>query len=1674
MKKITITFLFLFSFLISCFSQMFIGRDTLYGNEWIDYNTEYYKLEVAENKLYRIDYQELVDVGLITNNQALEGKVLQVHHMGNEIPIYTSTEGIFGEEDYVVFYGRKNDGELDKYLYPDQENQLHPKLSFFTDTSAYFLSIKPETTHSRIQLVENNLSPNNISVDYCWQTQEKIFSQYYSQGRGFSGETSSRYEIGEGFYGEEGIASLSGNSRLALEVATPHPKVIEKDAKLELHLFARSSTHRYEVNFNDAQLLVDEFSDWSVKNYELAVPSEAFKERNTIQISATANNDDRVYFSSYTLTYPSAIDAGGQDYFEFALDASEEILQIEVQNFQHDGMAPALYDLNSNLLINGIIENDLVKYAIPPNISGRRTFAMVNPNSYGRPNNFKKRNFVEYPLNNRLGYDYLVLTHPKLFEHESGVNYVEEYVDYRKSPEGGGYNPIIIDVTQLYDQFGYGIRRHEQSIKNFLYIASLYWESTHLFLLGKGVDKIIMRNERTRINGQWDRYDLVPPFGFPHSDYLFVMDNTDDTPRMAVGRIAAYNAEQLKVYFNKVKEFETVQREANANIEEKAWMKRILHFAGGDALIQNQVRADFTALSNLITNSTFGGDVTPFFKTSVDVVQEIPQTEQVRNLIDEGAAMIVFYGHSSPTTLDFDIGKPEEYNNKGRYPIFYAIGCNTNRVFDAPATLSEDYVFIEDKGTVGFFGSTSLTQLTNLSRYARGFYENFGNASYGQTIGETVRATIIDYEADNAFISQHIKHVLMFHGDPALRLYPHQYPDFVLNSQESVITPNLVSTQLDSFQISLNLTNIGRGTRDSITVTINQISSNGKKQFLISSRIPSPKFETRLSLNLPVLKNVDNIGKNQLEVIVDPENNIEEGSIQAESNNTSLLPFFIIDNDVRPIYPSNYGIVSKPEVMLRASSTNAFSDVTKFYIEIDTTENFNSSIKENTKIEQKGGLLSWKPSIILDENTTYYWRISIDSALTTGFGFNWQTSSFTYLPESSSGWNQSHFQQLDDNSLDSLSFEGSNQVFTDRAIEFGVETSSFSTSGLFDIGVTREGFSLFSPGRCSGSQSLWVAVFDPVTLRVRRRGSEAPEPFNCFGSGGYVLSINLNSRTDRSRIADFFENNIRDKDYVIAFTTKQEGDTFMAGEWAADSIEYGTNIFQVFEEYGATQIRNLVERETSYIFVFQKGETSFIPIEQHAINDIEVIEAKTFFNGTSDVALMRTEKIGPASSWKNLIWGWSDSEEEIADSVNVNVFGIEQDGKEVLLYEKVVEQDLNLSQIQALQYPYLKLVWNVKDEVNFTPLQLDYWQVLYDPLPELALAPNLSFDFQSDTLQRGESLKMKLAVANTSLIDVDSVDMRYTLIDEENQEQQFDLKEKALRSQDTLIADFNISTADLKGNYQLLVEANPKRNPQEQFFFNNTGAIPFFVEVDERNPLLDVTFDGARIMNGDIVAAKPQIVVNLRDENQYLALNDTSLMKVGVLYPSGELRKFYFGNNLMEFFPADENNLEKENIARIEFQPIFTESGTYQLQLLAEDRANNPSGEFLYTVDFEVITESQISNVFNYPNPFSTSTQFIFTLTGSDIPEDMRIQIMTVSGRVVREISMAELGNVRIGNNRSQFKWDGTDEFGDRLANGVYLYRVLVKGQNNVEFEKFENNTDQYFEGGIGKMVIIR
>ena len=139
----------------------------------------------------------------------------------------------------------------------------------------------------------------------------------------------------------------------------------------------------------------------------------------------------------------------------------------------------------------------------------------------------------------------------------------------------------------------------------------------------------------------------------------------------------------------------------------------------------------------------------------------------------------------------------------------------------------------------------------------------------------------------------------------------------------------------------------------------------------------------------------------------------------------------------------------------------------------------------------------------------------------------------------------------------------------------------------------------------------------------------------------------------------------------------------------------------------------------------------------------------------------------------------------------------------------------------------------------------------------------------------------------------------------------------------------------------------------------------------------------------------------------------------------------------------------------------------------AADASGNRSGNKDFEITFEIINRSTITHVMNYPNPFTTRTQFVFTLTGYKIPDLFRVQILTISGRVIREIDKHELGHLHIGRNITEYAWDGTDEFGDRLANRVYFYRVLTKIEGET-VEHRDSGADGYFKKEFGKMYLMR
>jgi flagellar hook assembly protein FlgD len=114
---------------------------------------------------------------------------------------------------------------------------------------------------------------------------------------------------------------------------------------------------------------------------------------------------------------------------------------------------------------------------------------------------------------------------------------------------------------------------------------------------------------------------------------------------------------------------------------------------------------------------------------------------------------------------------------------------------------------------------------------------------------------------------------------------------------------------------------------------------------------------------------------------------------------------------------------------------------------------------------------------------------------------------------------------------------------------------------------------------------------------------------------------------------------------------------------------------------------------------------------------------------------------------------------------------------------------------------------------------------------------------------------------------------------------------------------------------------------------------------------------------------------------------------------------------------------------------------------------NNNSSEA--TLEFVVVKDQElgISHLLNYPNPFTTSTNFFFEHNQVCNALEVKIEIFTVSGKLVKSI----LQTVTCSGYRTNgIPWDGRDEYGDKLARGVYVYRLSISTEDGKKAEKLE------------------
>ncbi|RMG88039.1 MAG: oxidoreductase [Bacteroidetes bacterium] len=227
---------------------------------------------------------------------------------------------------------------------------------------------------------------------------------------------------------------------------------------------------------------------------------------------------------------------------------------------------------------------------------------------------------------------------------------------------------------------------------------------------------------------------------------------------------------------------------------------------------------------------------------------------------------------------------------------------------------------------------------------------------------------------------------------------------------------------------------------------------------------------------------------------------------------------------------------------------------------------------------------------------------------------------------------------------------------------------------------------------------------------------------------------------------------------------------------------------------------------------------------------------------------------------------------------------------------------------------------------------------------------------------------------------------------------------------------------------------------------------------DDIGPKVDVYMNSEDFIFGGTTGSSPVLLVKLEDDNGINVVgNSIGHDLTGIL--DQETRNTYVLN---DFYESELDNYTK---GEVRFPLSDLSAGLHSVKITAWDIANNVSEGY---TEFVVVTSEKMAleHVLNYPNPFTSSTCFMFEhgRAGQDL--DVMVQIYTVSGRLVKTLQKRIFSSGDRLNRDNCLPWDGTDDFGDPLAKGVYLYKVKVQNQLGDSVQSGESD----FE----KLVILK
>lgn len=1612
----------------SCILFLLFFTNCIYSQNynWIIPNQPYLKMYLIKDGIYRINKTDFAASGINADN--IDPRTIKVFYKGLQIPIffYGEADGVFNDTDYFDFYGRRNYGGITNFYNSGSVENISyttdEYYDLYSDTSVYWIGwggtygmrFSSYNYYSGVQYLFNYFYKRiHFENDLIYSLGEAYSDQDY---RNFNNE---RFR-GESWYWAKMLfqnqISSTFNSSYLYTAVPAKLKVFAYPYNIDTSTF---NEHRLTFRINN--ILIDTLKTDNFNKLDTLInfPSAYLNSTslNTILVKYTPPTNftnGSIFLDNFDIYYPKQF-VFDSNYISFSSELNDSSSKV----FKIAGFIPSnelkIYDvLNNNIITTYTVSADTLIFSA----KGNGKFEIVNKPITLKPFRIKQKQ-VPNLVTTSNGVDYLII-YNKLFETQA-----ELLRAYRASHDN--FRAVKVEIEDLYDIFNYGIE-NPVAVRNFVSYVWNNWTAPkvqYLCLFGRGSTD----PKKCAATSQYFT-NLVPVYGNPVSDGYFANVNQGTFmyyQQIAVGRLPVLTASEAQEVVNKIIAYESQPLDR--------WIKNTSFVTGGYNASDQQL---FRTQANNIINSylqppPLSLDVTRVFLNDSSGLITFNYSDSIKNSINRGTLFMNYIGHAGNNYWDYTFDDPIVLSNGTKLPLIYSMTCFTGKYAEPNFRgWGEKFLLYPNKGAIGFIGSTGWG-FVGSGNILHNYFTSALSQDTTRRIGEILkRATLLMSSDSLNYYSRNTVNSFNLIGDPASKLLLFPYPEFVITN-----TDYRLSTQSPEVGENIVLT--------VYPCNLGTFADSCKIRWLLIKNGSNNKFKDTIIRNFAFIDtlyytfSLDTLADYSVKVILDIDNWYTR---EDPNNNSIIIPIPLVNYSFVPLKPIDNSVVIEDSVEFVGinPNINLARNTVKLLLQLDTTKNFNSPLLQTyVKNNFTSPITKFKIRVpILDTNLVYFWRLNtiVNNIDTVGWG---ALRRFSYNPSITIGQSIKNLDKRADNT--SVLYDSLTTIYKKLSSQYNEGEASF-------LSFNAAGCELSSFTGNLVASSWGGDPWEPTYLLTNTIYTYLLRPYLDWGGLYFMKLSKVGGQILDSKHIYFSAASSSDSavNYLNTFDTTH---ILMAVKLIPVGIgsTISQNLINKLKQFGSRKIDSVnINSWQRWSFISYRVSPDTIISENYSNTGWSPANSSLqplfkYTNGTL------SSTFGPAQYWYSINWNQTVFN---GNYLFHDIYGINRNNQPVLLWSNYQNSILPLDTLNAYNFPKIKTVtkFGIDSVSGFSSPLLKSVKVKYTPPPEIAL--NINYCIKSDSIiNNSDTLGFNITYYNVGFLNLYGSIRNFHTYSASNQ--------KIILRSDTSYALLKIDSAiNLKSSINLsgfnnirkynntvdiFFEVQPIGNKNDYYYFNNKILNNVIVKSVPNQTSLELFSNGIRLQSGDYIRKEPEIIIKLIDNIIGTRnLFDTNDVK---LFLNSQYIPYYLRNNYNPTLQLVTFDPFRKQIS-LQLKPIL-EYGINNLKLVLYSGIPNSYDTLSYNL--QVTSDLLIKDLYNYPNPLKDFTNFVFTLTGDSKPASCKIKIYTVSGKLIKSIHFS--GD--IGYN--QVYWDGKDDDGETIANGVYFYKIIIEGTYKKETE---------------------